>query len=133
MVKSSNDSICLLHYFKSSIFMLALKLWSLIDSFHLRCEEYCKYNNDCIVLGNVERIDSLHHILLIILTEIFLAYNGCASSPCLNNGNCTNQKASYTCSCAQGYSGTHCKESMAITIVLINIEDLPCNAEQYLL
>ena len=113
--------------------MLALKLGSLIDSFHLSCGEYCKYNNDCIVLGNVERIDSLHHILLIILTEIFLAYNGCASSPCQNNGNCTNQIASYNCSCAEGYSGRHCQEGMAITIVLINIDDLPYNAAQYLL
>ena len=35
----------------------------------------------------------------------------CDSNPCLNGGACTEYSVGYgyTCTCAQGYSGTHCE------------------------
>ncbi|XP_078513825.1 vitamin K-dependent protein Z [Lissotriton helveticus] len=33
----------------------------------------------------------------------------CSSSPCLNNGNCTDTIRSYRCNCAEGYKGTVCQ------------------------
>ena len=36
----------------------------------------------------------------------------CGSSPCDNGGTCTDQIDSYICSCAPGYTGTHCETSM---------------------
>ncbi|CAB1325379.1 unnamed protein product [Coregonus sp. 'balchen'] len=33
----------------------------------------------------------------------------CKSSPCLNQGSCKDQKASYTCSCLRGFTGTNCE------------------------
>ncbi|MEO7112750.1 MAG: calcium-binding EGF-like domain-containing protein [Polyangiaceae bacterium] len=33
----------------------------------------------------------------------------CASSPCLNGGMCTNEVASYSCSCPGGFTGTNCQ------------------------
>ena len=35
----------------------------------------------------------------------------CASSPCLNGGQCIDQINSYTCSCALGWTGTRCDQS----------------------
>ena len=35
--------------------------------------------------------------------------NACASSPCLNNGACTNLGNSYRCTCPNPYYGTNCQ------------------------
>lgn len=42
---------------------------------------------------------------------IFLDINECVSSPCLNNGTCTNTIGSYTCACSTVFSGKHCENS----------------------
>ena len=45
------------------------------------------------------------------LTYAFLNVdiNECASSPCRNGGACNDHVNSYTCTCSQEYSGTHCE------------------------
>ena len=36
--------------------------------------------------------------------------NECASNPCRNGGQCKNRLNYYTCTCADGYIGTHCEQ-----------------------
>ncbi len=39
----------------------------------------------------------------------FSALDPCGSQPCLNGGVCTNQGTDYVCTCATGYTVTHCE------------------------
>ena len=44
------------------------------------------------------------------ITDFFLAdVMECSSSPCENNGTCTDEVNSFTCGCLQGYSGRYCE------------------------
>ena len=45
------------------------------------------------------------------LLFFWLDINDCSPNPCVNGGNCTDGVASYTCSCANGYTGTDCETS----------------------
>ena len=36
----------------------------------------------------------------------------CASRPCQNGGQCVDGVNEYTCTCAAGYSGINCEQSM---------------------
>ena len=47
--------------------------------------------------------------LFFLLTEI----NECLSSPCMNDATCTDNVNSYTCTCADGYTGTNCETGMS--------------------
>ena len=38
--------------------------------------------------------------------------NECASNPCQNDGTCVDAVNSYTCTCGDGYSGSHCEIGM---------------------
>ncbi|XP_028179352.1 protein eyes shut [Ostrinia furnacalis] len=44
----------------------------------------------------------------------------CLSGPCLNGGSCSDSGSGYTCSCANGWTGVHCNESVC--------ENNPCHA-----
>ena len=39
----------------------------------------------------------------------FIDINECHSDPCMNEGTCQDGVFQYTCSCADGYTGTHCE------------------------
>ena len=39
--------------------------------------------------------------------------NECLSSPCVNDATCIDNINSYTCICADGYTGTHCESGMS--------------------
>ena len=41
-----------------------------------------------------------------------LDINECDSSPCENGGTCTDGINGYTCTCADGYTDTHCETGM---------------------
>ena len=41
--------------------------------------------------------------------NVFLASDNCASNPCANGGNCTDNIISYTCQCGYGYKGDNCE------------------------
>ena len=41
-----------------------------------------------------------------------LDVNECASNPCKNNAACNDRVNGYTCSCASGWTGTHCDQGM---------------------
>ena len=38
----------------------------------------------------------------------------CASDPCANGGNCTDQVNKYNCSCVAGYDGNRCQTSKTL-------------------
>ena len=42
-------------------------------------------------------------------SNIFIDIDECASSPCQNSGNCTDQINGYTCNCFHGYDGSNCE------------------------
>ena len=43
---------------------------------------------------------------------IFSDIDNCDPNPCVNGGVCTDGINSYTCTCAEGYNGNNCSESM---------------------
>ena len=53
----------------------------------------------------------------------FSDINECGSSPCQNNGTCTDHVNRYTCSCAAGYSGINCETSKFMIDILYWIYD----------
>jgi len=38
--------------------------------------------------------------------------NPCASSPCLNNGQCISLGSSFVCACLSGFNGTYCEQQI---------------------
>lgn len=48
----------------------------------------------------------------------FLDRLSCASSPCLNDGNCTGDVTNYTCTCANEYTGMNCETGKTIYVAL---------------
>ena len=51
---------------------------------------------------------------LTFLSSLLLAHcvvdiDECESDPCENEGTCEDEVNAYTCACAPGYNGTHCK------------------------
>ena len=49
----------------------------------------------------------LRYRLALFRTDI----DECSSSPCQNDGTCTDEVNGYTCSCVAGYTGTNCETS----------------------
>ena len=47
----------------------------------------------------------------------------CSSSPCENDGICTDAVNMFTCSCAAGYSGDNC-ETSKFSIILYNVKNV---------
>ena len=43
--------------------------------------------------------------------SICLDINECEPQPCLNGGTCTDGINSFTCTCAEGWTGDHCEKS----------------------
>ena len=41
--------------------------------------------------------------------SLILSVRPCASSPCVNGGNCKNLKKSFQCTCPAGYKGNRCQ------------------------
>lgn len=53
------------------------------------------------------------HINKLIKTQsvyLFLVSDSCISSPCANNGNCTNVPGSFTCNCTEEWTGATCDQ-----------------------
>ena len=40
---------------------------------------------------------------------LFIDIDECATSPCQNGGNCTDQINGFSCNCLHGYDGTNCE------------------------
>ena len=43
------------------------------------------------------------------LISVFSDINECHSDPCMNGATCEDGVFQYTCSCVDGYTGTHCE------------------------
>ena len=43
-----------------------------------------------------------------------LDINECHSDPCMNGGTCVDGTFQYTCTCVNGYTGTHCETGMTV-------------------
>ena len=51
-----------------------------------------------------------------ILIVKFPDIDECASSPCLNGATCEDEVNYYTCTCDDGYTGTHCETGNCETL-----------------
>ena len=67
--------------------------YDMINSVHLKC------------LVSNPTLSSLTHIS----NYIFLDFNDCDPSPCINGGSCIDGVDSYTCVCHPGYQGNNCE------------------------
>ena len=70
------------------------------------------YNTENLLLfHNIwERLNFKWNIELV---SLYLSdINDCDPNPCVNGGVCHNGINSYTCTCAEGYNGKNCSESM---------------------
>ena len=50
-------------------------------------------------------------LFLTTITSPFLDIDDCASTPCENNGTCTDLVADFQCACAAGFTGKNCSQS----------------------
>lgn len=66
----------------------------------------------------------------IVVYEVIVGYgvliaeiNNCDSSPCQNNGTCTNRVNNYTCNCIPGFTGGNCEtrklHSNTVIIIIV--------------
>ena len=53
----------------------------------------------------VENLTLIHNLLNCV------DINECEPQPCLNGGTCTDGINSFTCTCAEGWTGDHCEKS----------------------
>ena len=60
-------------------------------------------------------------ILCIRSLFIFTEIDECLSSPCVNDATCTDSINTYTCICADGYTGTHCESGMSYLHISVYI------------
>lgn len=72
----------------------------------------------CIIIVSIW-IGYKHNLTVFIFHQWsslpFSDVNECNNSPCHNNGTCTNNEGSYTCSCAGGWKGHNCEEGTFFT------------------
>ena len=89
---------------------------SLVISYKLRDKDGPYAGEDGIVL--------LRNGQYVTLTVKWVFYfqdiNECASKPCKNGGKCKDGVNKYTCTCAEGYTGTSCQTGMCTKINLCN-------------
>lgn len=57
---------------------------------------------------------SSHYDIFIYCTCLSTDVDECESNPCENDATCTDAVNMYTCTCADGYTGTHCETGEAI-------------------
>ena len=57
--------------------------------------------------AEVKRVSSNKNTLYVVDID------ECMSSPCMNNGTCTEASNGYTCKSAPGYTGVNCETSMS--------------------
>ena len=68
----------------------------------------CKYLNTYIFI--------CHYSFIIFPLDI----NECESSPCLNNGTCTDRGNGFNCSCPPGFSGNRCEiGELCLAVILV--------------
>ena len=53
------------------------------------------------------------HVFLQRLLFILIDIDECASDPCQNGATCVDGVNGYTCTCASGYTDTHCDAGMS--------------------
>ena len=59
-----------------------------------------------------------------------LDINECVSSPCFNNGTCTDRSNGFNCSCPPGFSGNRCEIGelcLAVIFIVYQLENLYTN------
>ncbi|CAH3047091.1 unnamed protein product [Porites lobata] len=49
-----------------------------------------------------------------VAKKIYQVVDSCVSSPCYNNGSCTNLDVGYNCTCSVEYSGERCEKSRSV-------------------
>ena len=66
------------------------------------------------ILNLTEHSIHVFHVSILCIHCLFLLtdINECLSSPCVNDATCTDNINSYTCICADGYTGTYCESGM---------------------
>ena len=51
----------------------------------------------------------------LILANMFVDTNECASNPCQNGGTCNDEVNKYSCDCGLGYAGVNCQIGISIS------------------
>jgi len=76
--------------------------------------------------GHYAYIFIYHYFFIIFPLDI----NECESSPCSNNGTCTDRKNGFNCSCPPGFSGNRCEIGelcLAVIFIVYRLENLYTN------
>ena len=62
----------------------------------------------------------LNYLAKLLCYAIFTDVDECSTSPCLNNGTCTNMEGDFNCSCTAGWTGDLCQTGrLYIWIILV--------------
>ena len=78
------------------------------DAFSCSCA--AGYANGSCIYGNIAEYDHLCNITEGGLCDVDV--DECASTPCLNSGNCSSAVHSYSCVCSSGYVGDNCENDI---------------------
>ena len=76
------------------------------EHFSLKWWEPKKQEKKSLLMSNTfDQWCSIRNYYYISISDI----DECASSPCQNGSTCNDMLSGYNCTCAEGYTGTHCE------------------------
>ena len=84
----------------------------------------------CCGILSLDAGDKLSAVLTPMIHQIFSPFetdiDECASDPCLHDGNCTDDVNQYSCTCSEGFTGTHCETGSLQSFLGVDFENWLC-------